>query len=93
MKSEEVLNLPINIGIGSPPFQVKVTTLKTENVPLYLILNQQATWEGMCILGLNTVSLYHSKSTFEFNDVAKIRPFPLKVKINLIQFTATRNSS
>lgn len=93
MKSEEVLILPIISGIGSPPFQVKVTTLKTENVPLYLILNQQATWEGMCILGLNTVSLYHSKSTFEFSDVAKIRPAQLKVKINLIQFTATRNSS
>ena len=45
----------------------------------------------MCILGLNSVSLYHSKSTFEFNDVAKIRPAQLKVKINLIQFTGTRN--
>ena len=91
MKSEEVLNLPIIIGIGSPRFQVKVTTLQTETGPLYLILNQQALRAGMCILGLNSVSLYHSKSTFEFNDVAKIRPVLLKVKINLIQFTGTRN--
>ena len=59
MKSEEVLILPIIIGIGSPPFQVKVTTLQTETGPLYLILNQQALRAGMCILGLNSVSLYH----------------------------------
>ena len=88
MKSEEVLNLPIIIGIGSPPFQVKVTTLRTENTLLYLILNQQAMRVGRCILGLNSVTF---KSTFEFNDVAQIRPAQLKVKINVIQFTSTRN--
>ena len=57
MKSEEVLNLPIIIGIGSPPFQVKVTTLQTETGPLYLILNQQALRAGMCILG--PIIVYH----------------------------------
>ena len=59
---------------------------------MYLILNQQAIRAGMFILGLNSVSLYHSKSTFEFNDVAKIRPVLLKVKINLIQFTLYRHT-
>ena len=38
----------------------------------------------MCILGLNSVSLYHSKSTFEFNDVAKIRPAQGKDKSNSV---------
>ena len=85
MKSEEVLILPIIIGRGSPPFQVKVTTLKTEAAgPLYLILNQQARRAGMCILGLNCVSLYHFKSTFEFNDVAKTRPAQGKDKSNSV---------
>ena len=38
----------------------------------------------MCILGLNCVSLYHFKSTFEFNDVAKTRPAQGKDKSNSV---------
>ena len=43
MKSEEVWILPIIIGIGSPPFQVKVTSLKTEAADRSIVLDIEST--------------------------------------------------